>query len=131
MKAMFVGALVLLSAACGAYQFPSSPSPQTGTVNGQVSIIPCGPVEPGASNCGGKPAAGVQIEFKNGQTIYGTVTDSGGNYSIQLRPATYQVQFKGYMRIVSGPRAVTVAADSSLVANYLLDSGIRAPAPAS
>jgi hypothetical protein len=36
---------------------------------------------------------------------------------------------KTYMRVISGPPAVTVAAGSTVVANYVLDSGIRVPAP--
>jgi hypothetical protein len=44
-------------------------------------------------------------------------------------PATYQVQFKSYMRIISGPRTVTVPFASAVVANYVLDVGIRVPQP--
>lgn len=73
--------------------------------------------------------AGVGIEFVNGNVVQSTVTDQIGNYSIQLSPATYQVRFKNYMRIIKGPGSVTVTSDSNVVANYVLDSGIRFPAP--
>jgi hypothetical protein len=129
MKASLLGALVLFTAACGSYQFPSSPSPHTGTVSGRVLFIPCGPVQPADSTCAGKPAAGVEIDFVDGKTLHGTVTDQKGNYSIALTPATYQVQFKSYMRIVKGAKSVTVTADTNVVADYVLDSGIRLPAP--
>jgi hypothetical protein len=36
---------------------------------------------------------------------------------------------KTYMRVISGPLNLTVAPGSGTVANYVLDSGIRAPAP--
>jgi len=44
---------------------------------------------------------------------------------IRDSPATYQVQFMKYMRIVKGPRSVTVSADTNVVADYVLDSGFR------
>jgi len=129
MKTILLGALLLLTATCGAYQFPASPSPHTGTVSGRVIVFPCGPVEPAGSTCAGRPAAGLEIDFVNGKVVQSTMTDQNGNYSIKLSPATYQVQFKSYMQLVRGPKSVTVTADSNIVANYVLDSGIRVPAP--
>jgi hypothetical protein len=129
MKASLLGALVLFTAACGSYQFPTSPALHTGTVSGRVLFVPCGPIQAADIACAGKPAAGVEIDFVDGKTLHGTVTDQKGNYSIALAPATYQVQFKSYMRIVRGAKTVTVIADTNVVANYFIDSGIRVPAP--
>jgi hypothetical protein len=36
---------------------------------------------------------------------------------------------KNYMRIISGPTTIALSAGSTVVANYVLDSGIRVPAP--
>ena len=129
MKAVVFGALLLLTTACGAYQFPTLPGVHTGTVSGRVLFFPCGPVEPAGGKCIGNPAAGVEIDFVEGTAADATVTDQNGNYLIQLRPATYQVQFKKIMQFVRGPKTVTVTADTNVVANYFIDSGIRVPVP--
>ena len=57
-------------------------------------------------------------------------TDSAGNYAVDLKAGKWAVTVKGYMRVISGPSTVTVEAGGSVVANYVLDSGIRLPAPA-
>ena len=129
MKATLLSALLLLTAACGAYSFPGSPQPQTGAVSGRVLLVPYGPVQRVGDTCAGRPGAGLEIDFVDPKAVHSTVTDQSGNYSIQLTPATYQVQFKSYMRILSGPKSVTVISDSLVTANYVLDSGIRLPAP--
>lgn len=132
MKLAVLGAALLLTVACGAYRFPGLPSPslETGTVSGHVVSVPCAPVEKPGIICAGRPVAGLQIEFVGAQRTDSTVTDSAGNYSIQLKAGTWKVVMKTYMRLISGPTTVTIAAGSSLVANYVLDSGIRVPAPA-
>jgi hypothetical protein len=130
MKATLLGALLLFTAACGAYQFPDPPRghyPES--VSGQVLLYPCFPAEPAGSKCAGRPAAALEIDFVNGKDVHSAVTDEGGNYRRELVPATYQVQFKSYMRIISGPRTVTVPIGSAVVANYVLDVGIRVPQP--
>jgi hypothetical protein len=130
MKACLLGALLLFTAACGAYQFPGSPPTHTGTVNGRVLFFPCGPVQPAdGAACAGRPAAGVEIDFVDGKAVFSTVTDQNGNYSIKLTPATYQVQFKQYVKFVRGPKTVTVVADTNVEASYLIDTGIRLPQP--
>jgi len=134
MKIVLLAAVCLLTAGCGAYVFHgggSSPAPSTGTVSGRVLAVPCAPVEQVGSSCAGKPVAGVEIDYVAGTAVIGrTVTDSNGNYAVQIPAGTYAVKFKGGpMRVISGPTSITVAAGSSLVANYLMDSGIRAPVP--
>jgi len=117
------------AAACGAYRFPNGPSPQTGTVTGQVVAWPCAPVENPQTVCSQRPVADQPIIFTSGggpDVI--AQTDSNGNYAAELPAGTWKVSFKGYMRIISGPPEVTVRAGETLVANYVLDSGIRLPA---
>jgi len=66
MRNGLLAALVLLVAACGAYQFPGGSSAGRGTVNGQVTVIPCGPVEPAQPDfapCKMRPAAGLELDF--------------------------------------------------------------------
>ena len=135
-KAMKGGLIVLLllaTAACGAYRLPGGP-PGTGTVTGQVTVIPCGPVEPGQpvqpaqpafAPCKMKPAAGLEIVFTSNGTSVSTETKADGRYTIQLPAGTYKVSVKNYMRIISGPPNLTVKADATVVADYVLDSGIR------
>jgi len=130
MRNTLLAGVVLLVAACGAYQFPGgNPSPTNGTVSGRVIAIPCAPVQPAGSVCAGGPVAGLEIDFENSGSTQAAVTDSRGDYSIALAPATWEVRIKTYMRIISGPTSITVAPGSSLVANYVLDSGIRVPVP--
>lgn len=133
MRQTLLAAVLAVTAACGAYTFPgsgASPTPNTGAVSGRVLAVPCAPVEQINSPCTGKFVAGVEIDYVDGAHVAGrTVTDGTGNYSIRLEPGTYAVVFKNFMRVVSGPTKITVAAGSSLVANYILDSGIRAAVP--
>jgi len=120
--------LVVLTVACGAYRFPGQTPSGTGTVSGRVTAVPCSPVE--AANlppCAGRPAAGLEIDFTGNGTAVGTRTDSSGAYSVELPAGTWKVSFKSYMRIISGPPTVKVQAGSSVVADYVVDSGIRVP----
>jgi hypothetical protein len=133
MRNGLLAAMLLLGAACGAYQFPGeqpSPTPSTGTVSGRVVAVPCYPVEKPGDTCAGRPVPSLEIDYTSGATVAGrTVTDAKGNYSIELKPGSYVVRMKTYMRVISGPLNLTVAPGSGTVANYVLDSGIRAPAP--
>ena len=133
MRQHLLGALCLVTAACGAYTFPgggSSPSPNTGEVSGRVLAVPCAPVEQAGQPCAGRPVAGAEIDYIQGSEVAGrTVTDSNGYYSIRLEAGTYTVKFSNMMRVISGPTSIAVAAGSDLVANYTIDSGIRAPVP--
>ena len=119
--------LVLAAAACGAYHFPGGPA-GTGTVSGQVIVVPCGPVEPaqpGFAPCKMRPAAGLELDFTSDGTVTSAQTNADGRYTIRLTAGTYKVSVKNYPRVISGPPAVTVKAGAMVVADYVLDSGIR------
>ncbi len=132
-KAIPLLALVL-TAACGTYHFPGespSPSPSTGTVAGRIVAVPCAPIEQPGRPCAGRPVAGLEVDYLGQHAdVFKTVTDSTGAYSIAVPAGSYKVTLKTYMRVLSGPLAITVAAGSATIANYTLDSGIRVPAPA-
>ena len=120
-----------LLAGCAGYRFPGGPASGAGTVSGQVTAVPCSPVEKVDAPCQGRPVANVALIFtssSNDQVI--AQTDSGGNYAVELKAGKWNVAIKGAMRVISGPSTVTVEAGSSVVANYVVDSGIRLPAPA-
>ena len=137
--------LLLVTASCGAYRFPG-PGGGSGTVAGQVTTTPCGPVDtptcvpaPGAPACAPNTASGgacavwpfpnVELVFTNGNTSLSTKTDSNGNYSIALPAGTWKVATtSAMMRITSGPEVLVVTAGASIVADYVVDTGIRAPA---
>jgi hypothetical protein len=148
MRKTLLVAILLATAACGAYRFPSQPAGGTGTVNGQVlarfgcgvsgaGVIMCVPppvpqpadCAPGApvktGGCGATPAAGVELVFTNGATTTITTTDSTGNYSIELATGTWTVGTINKMRIVSGPTTVTVTTGANIIANYVVESAIR------
>ena len=140
-------ALLLVTAACGAYRFPSQPPGGTGTVSGQVLAtfgcpvngagdtmcvqppVPqpavCAPSAPIKNGCGPTPVAGFELTFTNGATTTIATTDSTGSYSIELATGTWTVSTNNKMRIVSGPTTLTITAGASIVANYVVESMIR------
>ena len=133
MRIWLLAALLLVTAGCGAYAFPGespSPAPTTGTVSGRVIAVPCAPVEQQGNACAGRPVPNLELDYVSGQSsVIKAVTDSSGNYSVQLAPGRYAVKMRTYMRVLSGPLDLTIGAGSSTTANYVLDSGIRAPVP--
>jgi hypothetical protein len=123
-------AIAGLTAACGGYQFPGGgSSSQTGHVNGQVLVFPCAPVEQQGQTCKGLPGRAIAITFVNGSDTVTATTDDSGDYATDLAAGTWKVTFKGIMRIISGPNPITVPAGGSITADYVVDSGIRAPGP--
>ena len=127
MKAFLLALLVLVTAACAAYHFPGGGHVETGTVSGKVTAVPCAPVEAGPSTCLARPVPGIEINFSAQGGTVSTRTDGKGFYSIELAAGTWKVSFPGYARILSGPPAVTVKGGTTVVANYIVDSGIRYP----
>jgi hypothetical protein len=90
--------------------------------------VPCSPIEvPDQPPCTGRPVSGLEIDFTGKGTAVSTRTDSSGAYSVELAAGTWKVSFKSFLRIISGPATVTVQAGSNVVADYLIDSGIRVP----
>lgn len=107
MKAFLILPLVLAmlaAAGCGAYRFPGAGTGSSGSVSGQVTAVPCGPVESPTQPCMGRPASGLEIDFSGDDTMVAAQTDSRGYYSVQLPAGTWKVSFKKFMRIVSGHR---------------------------
>ena len=133
MKTSLLVAVMIAGSACGAYQFGSgtpSPTPTLATVNGHVLAVPCSPVEQAGSTCAGRPVPNLEIDYVTGATIAArTITNADGTYATALKPGSYDVRMRTYMRVISGPLKLTVAAGSSTAADYILDSGIRAPVP--
>ena len=133
MKVGLLALLMLGVVACGAYQFsggPPSPSPALGTVSGHVVAVPCAPVEQPGKACAGRPVPKLEIDYVVGTRVASrAVTDGGGSYVVGLEPGAYTVRMQTYMRVISGPLSLTVAAGSRMAANYILDSGIRVPVP--
>ena len=118
-------------AACGNYHFPGGSSSGTGTVTGRVLAVPCAPVEKVDSPCQGRPVQNLDIIFTSDSSHDQVTarTDSAGQYSVQLAAGTWSVSFKnGIIRLIDGPKSVTVEAGGTVVANFLMDSGIRVPA---
>ncbi|HEX9099340.1 MAG TPA: hypothetical protein VF956_07645 [Candidatus Dormibacteraeota bacterium] len=128
MRALVLLLLMVATAACGAYRFPGESPSASGTVSGHVMAVPCTPVQPvNQPPCAGRPVAGLEIDFTGGGASVSARTDSNGAYSVELAAGTWKVSLKSYMRIISGPPTVAVQAGSTVVANYLVDSGIRVP----
>jgi hypothetical protein len=129
MRLLVLGGLVVLTAACGAYQFPGGTTAQTGNLSGSVMVTPCAPVEQPDQPCKGVYGTGLQIVFADGSSLASTAVAASGRYSIDLPAGTWKVSFKGIARILTGPTTVTIPAGGSVVADYLVDSGIRLPGP--
>ncbi len=117
-------AAALLLGACGA-QPPAGGGATFGTVTGHVKSYPCAPVERPGSPCAGRPAAHVEIDFTAGSgRPVRAITDAAGVYVVQLQPGRYNVSMS-VLRVMSGPKSVTVAAGATVTADYVFDSGIR------
>jgi hypothetical protein len=133
MRSLLIAGLVLVTAACGAYQFPgASPSPPAGSarVSGTVLAVPCSPVEPADKSCPGRMVPNLEIDYLQGSNVVAkAVTNSSGAYVIDLAPGRYDVALQTYMRVVSGPTRLSLAEGTRTVADYVLDTGIRAPVP--
>jgi len=132
MRIWLLAAVLLVAAGCGAYQFPGeaqSPSPSSGVVSGRVVSVPCAPVEQPGSTCAGRPVPNLELDWVAGSSVTKVLTDSNGRYTVELAPGTYAVKTKSYMRVISGPLSITVAAGTTATADYVLDNGIRAPVP--
>lgn len=149
MRNALLAVMLVATAACGAYSFPG-PGGGAGTVTGQVTTNMCLPVEsplracpyPGAEPakvcpadpngavgaCGQRPISSIQLYFSNGSTTLATKTDSSGSYSIDLPTGTWSVSTRSIMRIISGPQTLVVKAGDTIVADYLVDTGIRTAA---
>jgi hypothetical protein len=129
MRNVLVAALVLMTAACGAYQFPGTSPAPTGTVSGTVVAFPCAPVMSAGQQCAGRPLAGLEIDFASGSGAAKALTDSTGHYSATLAAGTWTVHLVTNLHVISGPQQVTVLSGSTVTATYIVDSGIRIPVP--
>jgi hypothetical protein len=141
--ALLVGVL-LATAACGGYSFPG-PASETGTVHGQVTAAGCGgPIQPDARPCpaipiacppdasglacGQRPISGLGLVFTKGNTSFVAKTDSAGAYTIDLPVGTWSVTTATFTRVISGPQTLEVKAGMSIVADFIVDNGMRAAA---
>jgi hypothetical protein len=71
---------------------------------------------------------GLGLIFTQGNTSFVAKTDSAGAYSINLPVGTWTVTTASIARIISGPQTLEVKAGSSIVADFIVDTGIRAAA---
>jgi len=124
-RIVLVALLMVATAACSGYRFPGAAPAGTGTVGGRVTVVPCAPIEPTTQPCKVGPGSGVEIDFTSERTTVAAHADADGAYSVELPAGTWKVSFKGYLRIIKGPLTVTVNPGSSVVADFVVDSGIR------
>ena len=124
-------ALVMAVAACGSYSFPAGSPRETGVVRGQVLAIPCAPVANPDNACAGRLMPGVLLTFTPASgAVVQTTTDTRGDYVTELPVGTWTVSLKG-LRVIKGPSSVTILSGAPGVeADFVVDSGIRMPAPA-
>jgi hypothetical protein len=71
---------------------------------------------------------GFELVFASGATKLITKSESGGVYSIDLPAGTWRVSAGRYGRIIDGPQTLVVSAGASIIADYFVDTGIRAAA---
>jgi hypothetical protein len=71
---------------------------------------------------------GLALTFTDGSNSVSAKTGSEGSYSIDLAAGTWSVRAAGFGRIISGPMTVVVTDGAKIVANYVVDTGIRAAA---
>src|SRR5207245_6761507 len=106
-RIVLLALLVVATTSCGAYRFPGMGSTGTGTVGGQVTVIPCAPIEPTTQPCKVAPSSSIEIDFSVAGTTVTAHTDAKGQYSVELPAETWKVSFKGYLRVIKGPPMVT------------------------
>jgi len=63
-----------------------------------------------------------------GNTSFVAKTDSAGDYSISLPVGTWSVTAAAIARILSGPQTLEVKSGTSIVADFIIDTGMRAAA---
>jgi len=127
-RVVLIAFLIVATAACGTYRFPGASPAGSGTVSGQVTVVPCAPIDrPNAVPCTNRVMPGVEIDFTSNGTTITAHTDASGFYSVELPAGRWKVSFKGYMRIIKGPSTVTVTPGASVTADFVVDSGIRVP----
>jgi hypothetical protein len=131
MRRILLVGLLLVTAGCGAYQFPGdNPAPGDAHVSGTVRSVPCAPVEQAGSTCTGRPVPGLEIDYLQGSTtVRRTLTDANGAYVVDLPAGDYAVKLNTYMRIVSGQTKLTLGPETRSKVDYTLDNGIRVPVP--
>jgi hypothetical protein len=137
MRIALLAGLLIATAACGNYRYPA-PVNETGTVHGQVTssscVGPCPanialcPPQPASPGCGQRPMVGLGLIFTKGNISFVAKTDSAGAYSINLPVGTWSVTAATTARIISGPQTLEVKAGTSIVADFIVDTGIRAAA---
>ena len=128
--------LLIATAACGGYNYPGTLN-ATGTVHGQVTtsscVGPCPanlacPPQPATPACGQRPFVGLGLIFTKGNISFVARTDSAGGYSVNLPVGTWSVTAATIARIISGPQTLEVSAGTSIEADFVVDTGIRAAA---
>ncbi len=110
-----------------------TPQPQTGILEGQVTIGPLVPVERiGVPTPTTPPEAyaarSLDIFQPDGATLVVNVKiDSDGTYRVELPPGTYVVKLAstGIDRGVSLPQTVEIVSGQSLRLDFDIDTGIR------
>ena len=74
------------------------------------------------------PIPGLALVFTDGNTSFIAKTDPDGAYSIELPAGTWKVSTPSFVRLISGPQTLVVSDGAAIVADYVVDSGIRAAA---
>jgi len=86
------------------------------------------PPQPAGPTCGEWPIPGFELVFTSGSSRLITKTDSAGAFSIDIPAGTWHVSVGNFGRIVDGPQTISVSEGASIVADYVVDTGIRAAA---
>jgi hypothetical protein len=119
-----LGLVIILGACAGASQ-------QSGVLEGKVSIGPITPVQqitPVPTQPGVYAARKVLIYDRYHSQLIETVSlDDNGNYHVGLAAGTYVVDINhaGIDRSLEVPKTVKIEANSTVVLNISIDTGIR------
>jgi hypothetical protein len=126
MRKVFLAAVLLATMACGAYRTGPGPAVGSGSLSGRVTAVPCAPVETPDSTCIPQPVSGLKLDFTAADgSLASATTDKNGGYSMRLAAGTWKVNMNGFRHVVSGPSTVNVSVGSSVIADFVIDSGIR------
>src|SRR5438477_6707920 len=133
---MILFGVVGLALGCSAHQASSGdegPHAGNGLLKGHMSIGPLRPVERVGEVSKVPPemyrAHKIVISKPDGHEVKKVVIDDNGNYSVELPPGSYVVDFTphdiGIRAKMQKGQTVTIEADKTAVVNFDLDTGIR------
>lgn len=126
-QGLLLAAAMLILSSCG-----TARAATTSIVSGHVTSYECA-VPPRTGTCQPTPIVGIAVEFQalGGGAPFRARTDSTGRYSISLPRGDYMIDVPGapsvaesgkLVRIIAGPRQISISDGTSTTADLVIQS---------